>query len=118
MKRTPLARTSSLKPGGSLARSTGIRRVSAKRARENRERKAMATAAGLTAASSRVCVVPWCPRLADDLHEPLTRARGGSITDEDNTVPVCPAAQRGTDPRTRMGDMSWACSSTRVWDAA
>lgn len=35
------------------------------------------------------CVVPWCGQRADDLHEPLTRARGGSITDPDNTVPVC-----------------------------
>jgi len=35
------------------------------------------------------CIVPGCGRLADDLHEPLTRARGGSITDPDNTVPVC-----------------------------
>jgi len=35
------------------------------------------------------CIVPGCPRLADDLHEPLTRARGGSITDEANCVPMC-----------------------------
>ena len=35
------------------------------------------------------CVVPWCKRLADDLHEPLTRARGGSITDPDASEPTC-----------------------------
>jgi len=35
------------------------------------------------------CAVPDCRRPADDLHEILTRARGGSITDEQNTVPVC-----------------------------
>jgi len=35
------------------------------------------------------CDVPWCTRMADDLHEVLTRARGGSITDEENTRPVC-----------------------------
>jgi hypothetical protein len=35
------------------------------------------------------CVRPGCPRLADDIHEPLTRARGGSITDPDNQVPLC-----------------------------
>jgi hypothetical protein len=34
-------------------------------------------------------VVPWCRRLADDLHEPLTRARCGSIVDPDNAEPVC-----------------------------
>lgn len=35
------------------------------------------------------CVVPWCRQLADDLHEPYTRARGGPITDPDNAEPVC-----------------------------
>jgi hypothetical protein len=35
------------------------------------------------------CVVPWCEDLADDLHEPKTRARGGSITDPDCGEPVC-----------------------------
>jgi hypothetical protein len=27
--------------------------------------------------------------MADDVHEPLTRARGGSITDPGNAVPLC-----------------------------
>ncbi|HEX3965799.1 MAG TPA: hypothetical protein VHZ03_55685 [Trebonia sp.] len=36
-----------------------------------------------------LCVVPGPAHPADDLHEPLTRARGGSITDEDNVQPVC-----------------------------
>jgi hypothetical protein len=36
-----------------------------------------------------MCGRPGCPRLADDLHEPLTRARGGSITDPGNQVPLC-----------------------------
>jgi hypothetical protein len=35
------------------------------------------------------CAVPGCPNLADDIHEPLTRARGGSITDPGNQVPLC-----------------------------
>ncbi|WP_157253121.1 hypothetical protein [Nonomuraea typhae] len=35
------------------------------------------------------CAVPKCKRLYQDVHEPLTRARGGSITDPDNSVPVC-----------------------------
>ena len=75
-----------MKQGGPLKRNKGLRAVSAKRARENRERKAMAKA---RFPERPRCVVPWCPRMADDLHEPLTRARGGSITDPDNTVPVC-----------------------------
>jgi len=35
------------------------------------------------------CVRPGCRLMADDIHEPLTRARGGSIVDPDNQVPLC-----------------------------
>jgi hypothetical protein len=35
------------------------------------------------------CLVPWCSALADDLHEALTRARGGSVTDSANVKPLC-----------------------------
>jgi hypothetical protein len=33
--------------------------------------------------------LPRCTRWADDLHEPLTRARGGSITDPANSTAPC-----------------------------
>jgi hypothetical protein len=69
-----------------LKRRTPIRQVSRKRARQNRERRAMARR---LYPDRPPCAVPWCPRWADDLHEPLTRARGGSITDEQNTRAVC-----------------------------
>ena len=36
-----------------------------------------------------VCQVPWCTHPSEDVHEPLTRARGGSILDLDNAVAVC-----------------------------
>jgi hypothetical protein len=36
-----------------------------------------------------VCEVPWCIHPSEDVHEPLTRARGGSILDETNTKAVC-----------------------------
>ena len=36
-----------------------------------------------------MCEVPWCTSVATDPHEPLTRARGGSITDPDNVRKVC-----------------------------
>jgi hypothetical protein len=74
MKRTP------------LRRRTPIRRISRKRARENTERRAMLQARypGITP-----CEVPYCNRVADDAHEPLTRARGGSITDPANVKAVC-----------------------------
>jgi len=35
------------------------------------------------------CEVPWCTLLADDPHEPLTRARGGSIVDLGNIRLIC-----------------------------
>lgn len=36
-----------------------------------------------------VCEVPWCWDWATAVHEPLTRARGGSITDPANCRCVC-----------------------------
>jgi hypothetical protein len=81
----PMARKA-LEPGEGLTRKRPLRPVSAKRARENRERRAMVKQ--LYPERPR-CARPGCARMADDLHEPLTRARGGSITDPGNQVPLC-----------------------------
>ena len=63
--------------------------VSKRRARENRQRTAMADERWPDRREGTVmCTVPGCGP-ADDLHEVLTRARGGSITDPENTVPLC-----------------------------
>lgn len=83
----PLERSTPLQGGAPLARRTRLRPVSVKRQQENRERRQMA--AERWPDGRPACILPGCGRLADDLHEPLTRARGGSITSEDNTVPVC-----------------------------
>ena len=79
MKRTP------------LHRRTPLRRVSLKRQRVNRERRELVRseltkrprceAGHLTPA--------LCSGYATDIHEPLTRARGGSILDPANTVAIC-----------------------------
>ena len=84
--KTELRRTGSLKRGGPPRRVTPLRQVSEKRARQIRERRAMLLAKypGII-----LCEVPYCNRVADDAHEPLTRARGGSITDPDNVKAVC-----------------------------
>jgi hypothetical protein len=60
--------------------------VSKKRAAEIRQRRAMLQAKypGIV-----LCEVPFCNRVAVDPHEPLTRARGGSITDPENVRAVC-----------------------------
>lgn len=86
--RTPLGRPARLETHSTLHRGGPLRQVSTKRARENRERRAMKERRWPDG-EQPPCARPGCPRLADDLHEILTRARGGSITDEANTLPLC-----------------------------
>jgi hypothetical protein len=98
----PLGRNTGLTPAAGPARVTRINPVSGKRRAQNRERRAMVT----TMFPERpLCVVyvlsqdhpglipgnviAQCWRWADDVHEPLTRARGGSITDPANATPPC-----------------------------
>lgn len=73
--------------GNSLERTGSLPKQSKKRQRENRERTAMKNA--MFPDGTPPCIVPWCRRWADELHEPLTRARGGDITEPDNAVPTC-----------------------------
>lgn len=81
-----------MKPGKPLARRAELKRTgflrsqSKKRQKENRERKQVAHA---TFGTDPVCVRPGCGQWAWDCHEPLTRARGGSITDPENMAPLC-----------------------------
>lgn len=98
----PMKRTAGLAQGAHLPRRTRLAPVSAKRQAENRERRAMVAALW---PERPLCVVyalsqdhpglvpdqvlGRCERWADDVHEPLTRARGGSITDPGNAVPPC-----------------------------
>ena len=75
---------------GSGTPRTPIKPVSTRRARENRQRAAMADRLWPDRREGTVmCEVPWCTLPADDVHEPLTRARGGSITDEANARATC-----------------------------
>lgn len=83
----PMERRTELHRGESQLARTPLRSTSKKRDRENRERKAMANE--LWPDGQPTCSKPACWRLADDLHEPLTRARRGSITDPNNAVPLC-----------------------------
>lgn len=74
-----------------LRRRGRINRVSKKQQRENRERAAMADRLWPDRRDGTVmcgCGRPECNRRADDLHEILTRGRGGSIADEANVVPL------------------------------
>jgi len=91
MKRTP------------LHRRTPLRRVSLKRQRLMQQRRMFVTdqlarrpdcEAGPLIRTGNEAVAGYgastpCRRRAVDIHEPLTRARGGSILDPANTVAVC-----------------------------
>uniref|UniRef100_UPI003F492864 hypothetical protein n=1 Tax=Streptosporangium sp. CA-235898 TaxID=3240073 RepID=UPI003F492864 len=83
----PLERRTRLAQGSSQLARTRLNPASSKRNKENRDRRTMA--ATLFPDGPPQCAVPTCPRRADDLHEPLTRGRGGSITDPDNATPLC-----------------------------
>ena len=91
----PLARTGHLASVTPLLRGGPIRAVSSRRQAENAQRRVMI--AGLAGGERPPCAVwtamapEWCTRWADDAHEPLSRARLGSITDPDNVVFVCRA---------------------------
>ena len=69
-----------------IRRTTPLRPVSPKHAAKMRRRRAV-----IQAAYPRrpLCSVPWCPSMADDIHEPLTRGRGGAIDDAENMTPLC-----------------------------
>ncbi|NAS22448.1 hypothetical protein GT755_12225 [Herbidospora sp. NEAU-GS84] len=84
----PLARRAPMKRGNTELKRVPLKSVSDKRRAENRRRRAMKDELWPDGIRPR-CVVPWCGRLADDLHEPLTRARGGPIDDPDNAEPCC-----------------------------
>lgn len=73
-------------PTAPLTRATELKPVSDKRLAENRLRRKVAHA---TFGRNPQCVAPGCTEEAWDCHEPLTRARGGSITDPANMAPLC-----------------------------
>jgi len=90
MKRSPLRR------GRPPARRTPLRQVSPKRVKQQRLRREMVrdelARRELCEAGARITHAGYdarCAGLAIELHEPLTRARGGSILDPVNTVAIC-----------------------------
>lgn len=84
--RTPIKPRSEKAPRKPRGHHARIKPVSDKRRAENRQRRKMADR---LYPERPKCAVPGCPNLADDLHEPKSRARGGSIVSEGNQVPLC-----------------------------
>jgi hypothetical protein len=93
-RRVFLARGTSLTARTALQRRAPLNPVSGKRRAGNRQRRVMLN--GLYSGERPLCAVwvlvqpEWCTRWADDAHEPLSRARGGSIVDPEN----CRAVRR------------------------
>lgn len=98
MKRSPIERRTPLKRGAPPERRTRLRPVSKKREKVNRARRELV--AGLLAQRPRceardlIFVVDdkhRCNLWSCDIHEVVTRARGGSILDPDNCRAICRA---------------------------
>ena len=76
---------------------TPLRRISKKRAKVQRQRARMVSEELELRPTCEVGHIVWwrsdapniCLGRSSELHEPLTRARGGSILDPDNTVAIC-----------------------------
>jgi hypothetical protein len=103
-------------------RSAPIPRESRKRAHANRERSAMADRRWPDRREGTVmcgCGRPDCNRPAMDLHELLSRARGGSITDEANCIPLSRICHDEVTFRPES-ELGWAYSAgilRHSWDA-
>jgi len=92
----PLRRNSPLKATQGLKRTGRLNPVSKKRARQLAKRRQVIDELlkhrTICEASTRIANVDRnhrCFRIPWDVHEPLTRARGGSITDPANMMVVC-----------------------------
>lgn len=85
-RRTELKASRPLRRKSEMERSGRLRQQSKKRQGQNRVRR---TVAKDTFGDQPLCFVPGCTRWADDVHEPLTRGRGGSVTDPLNMAPIC-----------------------------
>ncbi len=114
MKRTPLQRKTPLQRGNSTLRRTPLAKQSAKRKTEQAARRKLVTR--LLHERPRCQAGPLiiaeqpgfrCGGWSVDIHEPLTRARGGSILDEDNAIALCRLCHdwihEHPEPATRLG---------------
>lgn len=113
----PLARGKGLERGEGLVRYAPLRAVSAARAAENRLRRKIVDQ---LFPERPVCFRPGCYQWADDVHEPLTRARGGSIVDPDNMCPLCRTCH-GLVTFAPESELDWAYECgllVHSWDAA
>ena len=118
--RITASRAGKIPAAGRLASRQPINPVSDRRRAENRERKAMADRRWPDRREGTVmCYIPGCPLPASDLNEILPRGRGGSITDEENCVPLC-RPHHDVITFTPDSELEWAYSlgiKKHSWDA-
>ena len=131
-RRVPLKSTGGLGQGSGPVRQARIRQVSAKRAAENRQRRKKAAetyperplCAVYALFQTRPELVPEtvisrCGRWADDIHEPLTRGRGGAIDDPANWATPCRPCH-DVLTFTPESELGWAYAAgllVHSWDA-
>ena len=102
MKRTPLKRKTPLKSktglkrGGPIQRRTQINQVSKKRAALNRKRRTFVheqlRLRPLCEAGPKIMRAghqPNCQKVSMEIHEPVLRSAGGSITSVKNSIAIC-----------------------------
>lgn len=110
MKRTPLRRRTPLRKGTGRLQRTPLRSMSRKRSKQQRRRQTMVQheLANRPRCEAGPLIYQYrltrygddygnrlnansypCGQTSVELHEPLTRARGGSILDPANTVAIC-----------------------------
>jgi hypothetical protein len=114
-RKTPLQSRSELTARKPLERRMRLNPVSDKRKRQQAERRRLIAAQYPT---RPLCAIPWCVHFADDIHEPLTRARGGSITDPANWLPLCRSCHDEVT-FTPESELAWAYSAgvlVHSWD--
>ncbi|MFG2001755.1 hypothetical protein ACGFNU_21650 [Spirillospora sp. NPDC048911] len=86
--KTPLKVRQGADGSSTLRRRTPLKARSVKTARNYVKRRDLVAE---LFTEPTVCEVPWCTDTATDPHEPLTRARGGSILDRSNIRLICGA---------------------------
>jgi hypothetical protein len=83
-----------MKPSGGLSRKTPLSRVSGKRAALHQRRRAFVAQMLQERPRCQARLSEVCRGHAVDVHEILTRARGGDILDPANVLCVCRACHR------------------------
>ena len=100
-RKTPLKAKTGLKRSGPIQRRTRINQVSKKRSALNRKRRTFVEEQlGLRPLCEAGPIImraghqPKCQRVSMEIHEPVLRSSGGSITSVENSISICRLCHR------------------------